>query len=109
MKPMVIAWTLSIVMGLSFGCAKKQKFHQTSLPDPQSYVACFREFDTNGDGTATREEFESYFPQAEPRVFGALDLNGDKVIDHSEWHKFEEAHGAKHKGAEPQSKGSKSY
>jgi len=37
-----------------------------------------------------------YFPQAEPAVFAAIDLNKDGNIDHDEWHKFKEAHGLKH-------------
>ena len=98
MNRMVIALALTLVLGLFLGCAKKQKFHQTDLPDPKSYDACFRDIDTNEDGTVTWEEFKAYFPQAEPRVFEVLDVNKDKVVDHDEWHQFEEAHGAKHHG-----------
>jgi hypothetical protein len=97
MKRIIIALPLIVVLGLSFGCAKKQKFHQTDLPDPESYVACFRDIDTDGDGTVTWEEFKGHFSQAEPRVFEILDVNEDKAVDHDEWHTFEEAHGAKHK------------
>jgi hypothetical protein len=103
MKGLVITLGLALALGLTSGCAKKQKFHQTDLPGPETYAACFRDIDGNGDETVTWEEFKSYFPQAEPRVFAALDLNNDKVIDHNEWHDFEEAHGAQHKH------GSKSY
>jgi hypothetical protein len=90
MKGIVIALALTFVLGLSFGCAKKQKFHQMDLPDPEYYDACFRDVDTNEDGTATWEEFKAHFPQAEPRVFEILDVNEDKVVDHDEWHRFEE-------------------
>jgi ABC-type nickel/cobalt efflux system permease component RcnA len=44
-----------------------------------------------------KSKLKAHFPQAEPRVFETLDVNEDKVVDHDEWHKFEEAHGAKHK------------
>jgi len=108
MKRIVIALALTLSVGLSFGCAK-QKFHQTDLPDPESYNACFRDIDTNEDGAATWEEFKAHFPQAEPRVFDILDVNQDKVVDHDEWHKFEEAHGAKHMQVEPGMTGSGSY
>ena len=98
MKQILIALALTLTLGLVLGCAEKEKFHQTDLPDPRSYNACFRDIDTNEDGMVTWEEFEAYFPQAEPRVFEILDINEDKVVDHEEWHQFEEAHGAKHHG-----------
>jgi hypothetical protein len=97
MKQLAIALAFTIVLVNSLGCTKKQKFHQTDLPDPKSYEAHFHEVDSNGNGAVTWEEFENYFPEAETRVFAILDTNGDKVVDHDEWHKFEEAHGAKHK------------
>jgi len=109
MKRIVIALALTLIVGLSFGCEKREKFHQTALPDPNSYEAHFHQVDSNGDGVVTWEEFKTYFPQAEPRVYEVLDANQDKVVDHDEWHKFEEAHGAKHKQVEPGMTGSGSY
>ena len=100
MKQIVIALVLTLVLA-PLGCAKKQRFHQTDLPDPKSYEAHFHEVDTNSDGMITWEEFKDYFPQAEPRVFDILDRNEDKVVDHDEWHEFEKAHGAKHQQGEP--------
>ena len=44
-----------------------------------------------------KSKLKAHFPQPEPRVFEILDVNEDKVVDHDEWHKFEEAHGARHK------------
>jgi len=40
-----------------------------------------------------KSKLKTHFPQAEPRVFEILDVSEDKVVDHDEWHKFEEAHG----------------
>jgi hypothetical protein len=97
MKQIAIALALTLTLAYALGCAKKQKFHQTNLPDPKSYEAHFQEVDSNSDGIVTWEEFEDYFPEAETRVFEILDTNEDKVVDHDEWHNFEEAHGAKHK------------
>ena len=34
------------------------------------------------------EEFESYFDNAEQKVFDAVDLNQDGSVDHDEWHAF---------------------
>lgn len=97
MRQIAIALALTLILAHSLGCAKKQKFHQADLPDPKSYQAHFQEVDSNGDGIVTWEEFEDYFPEAELRAFEILDTNKDKVVDHDEWHKFEEAHGTKHK------------
>ena len=98
MQRILIALALTFLLGLFLGCAKKQKFHQTDMPDPGSYEAHFHEVDSNSDGMVTWEEFKAYFPQGEHRVFEILDMNKDKVVDHDEWHQFEEAHGAKHHG-----------
>jgi hypothetical protein len=99
MKRIAIVLALTLLLAHSLGCAKKQKFHQTDLPDPKSYEAHFHEVDSNSDGIVTWEEFKDYFPQAEPRVFEILDTNKDKVVDHDEWHEFEKAHGAEHRGS----------
>jgi hypothetical protein len=52
--------------------------------------------DSDGNDLVDWTEFEKYFPQAEPSVFKAIDLNGDGNIDHDEWHQFKEAHGLGH-------------
>jgi hypothetical protein len=109
MKRIVIVLALTVILGFLFGCAKKQKFHQTELPDPKSYQAHFHEIDSNSDGLVTWEEFKDYFPQAEPRVFEILDRNEDKVVDHDEWHQFEEAHGARYQHGQPDGSSSGSY
>lgn len=97
MKGIVITLGLALALGLTSGCAKKQKFHQADLPGPETYAASFRDIDGSGDERVSWEEFKNYFPQAEPRVFAALDLNDDKLVDYNEWRAFEEAHGAQHK------------
>jgi hypothetical protein len=98
MKHIITTMTLVLLWGLSFGCAKKEKFHQTDLPNPASYQAHFHEIDSNNNGTVTWEEFKEYFPDGQREVFDALDLDGNQVLDHEEWHQFEQAHGAKHTG-----------
>ena len=92
---------LLLFLALLFGCSKKERFHQTDLPDPKSYEAHFDEIDSNGNGVVSWEEFDKYFFQAAPRAFEALDLNGDNVVDQDEWAKFRQAHGTKHKRAQP--------
>lgn len=98
MKRIITAMTLFLLWGLSFGCGKNEKFHQMDLPDPASYQTHFHEIDSNSNGTVTWEEFKEHFPKAERKVFDALDSDGNQVLDHEEWHQFEQAHGAKHTG-----------
>ena len=43
------------------------------------------------------EEFNSYFPHAEPEIFKKADGNSDQKIDHDEWHEFKDQHGYGHK------------
>jgi alkyl hydroperoxide reductase subunit AhpC len=40
-----------------------------------------------------KSKLKTHFPQAEQRVFEILDVSEDKVVDHNEWHKFDETHG----------------
>ncbi len=80
------------------GCETTSKMpHGPNLPDPQQFNAHFGDIDSDDDGMVRRDEFKQFFPQAQPTVFTALDLNQDGVVDHDEWHKFKEAHGLKHK------------
>jgi hypothetical protein len=92
---LLLGLLLSFVLFL--GSATKQSYHETDLPDPKTFNAHFPDMDTSGDELVSWPEFKAYFPQAEPKVFEALDLNKDKVVDHDEWHEFKAAHGLEHK------------
>ena len=81
---------------LFFACSEKKVYHKTSLPDPKSFNAHFGDMDTNGNGLVSWDEFKTKFPNAEPKVFAAIDLNADNSLDHDEWHAFKAAHGLKH-------------
>ena len=86
---MVVSLLLASVVAFS-GCTK---FHTVDLPDPQPYKqAVFDDFDYNGDGSVTSFEFSKYFPESEPKVFEALDMNSNGVIEKTEWVKFKKAH-----------------
>ena len=78
-------------------CASESTFHKEKMPDPKGFNAHFPDMDADEDDLVTWTEFKGYFPQAEPVVFKATDLNGDGNIDHDEWHQFKEAHGLEHK------------
>ena len=78
------------------GCAGESRHHKTTLPDPASFNAHFGDMDIDGDDYVNWKEFKSYFPQATPDIFKALDLNEDRQVDHDEWHEFKEAHGMRH-------------
>ena len=78
------------------GCASESRHHRASLPDPASFNAHFGDMDADGDDGVNWEEFKSYFSQATPDIFNALDLNKDDLVDHDEWHEFKEAHGMRH-------------
>lgn len=88
-----------VLMMLAFmaacGGTAKKPYHDTPLGDPMQYKAHFGDIDTNGDEMVKWYEFKKYFPQAEPQVFMALDLNDDAAVDHDEWHAFKESHGMK--------------
>jgi hypothetical protein len=94
-------WVVSIVavsvLALFAGCASHGKYHAGDLPDPKGFNAHFGDMDSGKNGAVDWPEFKAYFPKAEPKVFAAIDLNKDGVIDHDEWHKFKAAHGLKHK------------
>ncbi len=95
MKKNLLLFVLVLVAG-GAACTSHGHHHDSPLPDPKGYNAHFGDMDTSGDGKVTWAEFKAYFPQAEPAVFAAIDLNKDGVIDHDEWHAFKEAHGLKH-------------
>lgn len=85
-----------VVVAFLSACSGKNTYHKTALPDPKSFNAHFGDMDTNGDGLVSWDEFKTKFPNAEPKVFAAIDLNADNVLDHDEWHAFKSAHGLKH-------------
>ena len=82
-----------ILLLVVIGCTKEKKYHKSTLPEPASFNAHFGDMDTDGDELVNWEEFKSYFPQATPDIFNALDGNEDSAVDHDEWHDFKEAHG----------------
>jgi Ca2+-binding EF-hand superfamily protein len=84
------------IAALASGCSFREKYHDTSLPDPKAYNAAFENMDANKNGLVSWEEFKAYFPQAEPGVFSAIDLNKDGAIDHDEWRSFKVAHDLEH-------------
>ena len=90
-----IHWVIFIMILLvaAIGCAKDKRYHKTALPEPASFNAHFGDMDTDGDELVNWAEFKSYFPQATPEIFKALDGNEDGQVDHDEWHDFKEAHG----------------
>ena len=82
----------ALVAGLS-ACGHHQKYHETDLQDPKSFMAHFPDMDTDGDDLVSAAEFKTYFPDADDNVYKALDLNADGSVDHDEWHEFKLAHG----------------
>jgi Ca2+-binding EF-hand superfamily protein len=96
MKRLTVLTVVLSIMASAAGCSFKGKYHDTALPDPKEYDAHFGDMDSKKDGLVSWEEFKAYFPQAEPGVFSAIDINKDGYIDHDEWHAFKEAHGLKH-------------
>jgi Ca2+-binding EF-hand superfamily protein len=96
MKQFALLCAVVVVLAAAMGCAAKGRHHDTALPEPKQFNAHFGDMDTQKDGRVTWEEFKAYFPQAEPKVFAAIDLNKDGAIDHDEWHTFKAAHGLKH-------------
>ena len=87
---------LVLIPMIAVGCSSKSHHHGDKMPPPESYNAHFGDMDANSDERVDWEEFKSFFPQAEPKVFNALDLNKDGFVDHDEWHEFKQAHGLKH-------------
>ena len=106
MKRIVFSLSLVFLLAIFMGCVKKSRHHEAELPDPKFFEANFYDIDTNGDGKITSQEFEDYFPQAEPKVLETLDLDGDQVVDRTEWRKLEEAHAAKTKQRQPRRRSS---
>ncbi|MBR9986266.1 MAG: hypothetical protein KFF68_10170 [Desulfosarcina sp.] len=90
MRKLSVTVLISIAI-LGGGCGHN-KFHQGSMPDPGPYMIHFHELDADGDDALTRTEFKQRFPDATADVFEAVDLDGDDIIDHDEWHGFKEAH-----------------
>ena len=79
---------------------EKGSFHgDKEMPDPAAFNAHFPDMDADGDGLVSRDEFGSYFSKAgdTDRVFDAVDLDKNGLLDHDEWHEFKVAHGMKHK------------
>jgi hypothetical protein len=95
MNANVIIMSLA-VFSFCYGCSGGNTYHKAAVPDPKSYNAHFGDMDTNGDDQVSREEFNAYFPQADPNVFQTVDLNADGSLDHDEWHQFKSSHGMKH-------------
>jgi Ca2+-binding EF-hand superfamily protein len=96
MKRRFLLMGFMVLIMLTAGCSSHKQFHSTDMPDPQAFNAHFGGMDTSGDGLVSWEEFESYFDNAEQKVFDAVDLNQDGSVDHDEWHAFKAAHGLKH-------------
>ena len=97
MKKINFLLSLILTVGLLAGCASKSTYHKEKMPDPKGFNAHFPDMDSDEDDMIGWTEFKDYFPQANPGVFKAIDMNGDENIDHDEWHQFKEAHGLKHK------------
>ena len=77
-------------------------FHGNAFEEQQEEArlrctfAHFPDLDIDGDDRVNWAEFKKRFPEAEQKVYEALDLNGDGSVDHDEWHEFKAAHGLKH-------------
>jgi hypothetical protein len=89
---------LAVTAGLflAIGCASDSRHHDGHMPDPKGFNAHFADMDAGGDGKVSWEEFKSFFPQADKKVFTAIDLDRNGTLDHDEWHEFKKAHGLKH-------------
>ncbi|MFP4309200.1 MAG: hypothetical protein ACLFQQ_18455, partial [Desulfococcaceae bacterium] len=72
---------------------KKDRYHQTALPDPDGFMAKLDTLDADGDGGVTWREFRNQFPDADREVYDAMDLDGDGTVGAAEWRRFREAHG----------------
>jgi hypothetical protein len=96
MKRVAMVLALFALTGFLFGFTAEQKPQKLDIPNVESYNAHFPNMDKSKDGKVNWEEFKAYFPQATPQVFEAIDLNKDKSLDHSEWHKFKATYGLKH-------------
>ena len=88
---------LIVVFTITVGCSAKGHYHGQEMPAPESYNAHFGDMDASGDDMVNWDELKAYFPQADPKVYAACDLNKDGFVDHDEWHEFKAAHGLEHK------------
>jgi hypothetical protein len=95
MRQTVTVLIALLAIGFLAACAGTMNPHGKNMPDPAAFNAHFDDMDRNGDGQVKWTEFKRYFPDAEPKVFLATDLNDDSVIDRDEWHQFKAAHGLK--------------
>lgn len=93
MKKIFFILFVTVLLFAASGYASEAKHHKTSMPNPASFNAHFGDMDIDGDDLVNWKELKSYFPQATPDIFKALDLNADTKVDHDEWHEFKEAHG----------------
>ena len=84
-----------LLITTAVNCSGHKRYHKTALSDPSAYAAHFPDIDASGDDLVSAEEFKAYFPESDPHVYEALDLNKDGAMDHDEWHEFKEAHGLK--------------
>jgi hypothetical protein len=94
MKRLICLSMCVFFVTLAIGCSGH--YHKTAMPDPASFNAHFGDMDADGDGLVSREEFNNFFKNPDPKVFDAIDMNKDGAIDHDEWHAFKEAHGMRH-------------
>lgn len=85
-----------IFVALLTACQAGGSYHQSSMPDPAAYNAHFGDMDTDQNDLVTPEEFKTYFPEADMKVFETIDRDKDNRLNHDEWHQFKEAHGLKH-------------
>jgi hypothetical protein len=88
-----VAVTILVSVAILAGGCGRNTFHPGSMPDPGPYLIHFHELDADGDEAVTWEEFKQRFPDTTKDVFNAVDLDGDGIVDHDEWHGFKEAHG----------------
>lgn len=97
MKALSLLMMAMMILALMTACGgtSQKMYHDSPLGDPMQYKAHFGDIDTNGDDVVKWYEFKKYFPQADPKIFMALDLNDDAAVDHDEWHEFKDAHGMK--------------
>jgi hypothetical protein len=95
MKTALALISALLLTGMVLNCSGHKRYHDSALGDPAAYKAHFPDIDAGGDDLVSWEEFKAYFPDSDPHVFKALDLNKDSAVDHDEWHKFKEAHGLK--------------
>ena len=97
MKVLTLIGIFVLILAAAAMAASPQKQAAYNIPDAKSYNTHFGNMDPNKDGMVTWQEFKAHFPNANEKVFAAIDLNKDGAIDHDEWHQFKEAYDLKHK------------